>query len=464
LIEKNGLDNTDVFVVSEGSFIFSQAMSLSKKKIEPLELSTDFKYILDNLERSHDNFFITGRAGTGKSTLLQLFRNTTRKKTVVLAPTGIAALNVKGQTIHSFFGFPPKLIQKNDIKPRKQRSLFKNLEIIVIDEVSMVRADIMDGIDYSLQINRRDNRPFGGVQMVFFGDLFQLPPVVSSAPEKEYFNTYYSSPYFFSSKIIEQGFPVKMIELLKVYRQDEKAFIKLLDAIRIRSFEYDDLEDLNYRYNPNFESNEPFITVCTINAIADAINAEKLSNLPGDIFTYRARVTGSFHPKLFPTEASLKLKEGAQIILLKNDPMKRFVNGSIALITELSDDEITLRIEKRNGETEIVQLEQAEWEIMKYEYSAESPNKIDAKVVGSFTQFPIRLAWAITIHKSQGKTFDRVMIDLGRGAFEYGQAYVALSRCRTLDGIVLKQKIKPSDILVDPRILEFYDMGRRYLT
>ncbi|MDX1479548.1 MAG: AAA family ATPase [Saprospiraceae bacterium] len=436
---------------------------LPESQFKPLELSPDFKYALDEMEKGQKNLFVTGRAGTGKSTLLQLFRNTTRKKVVVLAPTGIAALNVRGQTIHSFFKLPPKVIQKDDIHKVRNRSIYQKVETIVIDEISMVRADLMDAIDRFLRVNRENEAPFGGVQMIFFGDLFQLPPVVSRQVEKQFFQTYYSSPYFFSAKILEAGFPVEMIELTKVYRQDERAFIRLLDAIRLRSIDYDDLAELNLRYKPDFKSEFPYITLCSVNALANKINLSRLRELDTTAFNYQATVTGDFNMKLFPTEQFLSLKEGAQVMLLRNDAQRRYVNGSIATIMSLGPDQIDLRIHGRDGSTEDITLEQTEWEMIKYAFADRQKGKLEARVTGTFRQYPLKLAWAITIHKSQGKTFDRVIIDLGRGAFEFGQTYVALSRCRTLDGIVLKRPIKYSDIMVDPRILDFYDLQRRYL-
>ena len=432
-------------------------------KSQPLELNADFIKVLDLVEKTNQNFFITGRAGTGKSTLLQLFRNTTKKKTIVLAPTGIAAINVKGQTIHSFFGFPPRLLSHGDIQRRKYRKLYQNLEVIIIDEISMVRADMVDNIDRFLRINRDNSEPFGGVQMVFFGDLFQLPPVIAGQVEKKYFRANFSSPYFFSSKVIENGWPFEMIELYKIYRQEERNFIQLLDSIRTRSLDYDDFEELNERHEPREKGHGPFVTLCSINAIADKINQEKLKELDTQTEEYRAKVSGDFHTRLFPTEAFLTLKLGAQVMFLTNDnEKKRYVNGTIGIITKLAPDSIKIAIEREEGASEEIELEKFEWEILRYQHTGDQKNPIESKSVGTFTQYPIKLAWAITIHKSQGKTFDRVVIDLGRGAFEYGQTYVALSRCRTLKGIELKKPLKPSDIIVDDRIIEFYETKRRY--
>ncbi len=423
----------------------------------PLILSEDFKYVLNLLEKTNANAFITGRAGTGKSTLLSLFRRTTRKKCVVLAPTGVAALNVKGQTIHSFFGFPPRIINPGDIKKRRNRRLYQAMEILIIDEISMVRADLLDSIDRFLRINRESNRPFGGVQVVFFGDLFQLPPVVSTEVEQYLFQNFYESPYFFSAQVLQSDqFPMDMVELQTVYRQENRRFLRLLEAVRLNRLDYDDLEDLNARHQPDEIEPGNYITLSARNATVDRINQEQLAKLETKPVHYVAEVNGNFQNHLFPTEARLSIKEGAQVMFLKNDPAKKYVNGTIGKVVQLGIEKISVEIGS-GGEEEIIEIEAAEWEIIKYKPDKDNPNLIEAEVVGQFKQFPLKLAWAITIHKSQGKTFTHVTIDMGRGAFEHGQTYVALSRCRTLSGIVLQKKLKTSDIQVDPRIVEFYE-------
>jgi ATP-dependent DNA helicase PIF1 len=422
----------------------------------PLELNRDFVYALDQLEKAGKNMFITGRAGTGKSTLLQLYRNTTRKKTVVLAPTGIAALNVKGQTIHSFFGFPPKVLTSHDIKKRRNRRLYKNMEVLIIDEISMVRADMLDNIDYFLRINREDPRPFGGVQLIFFGDLFQLPPVVASDVESMLFQLHYESPYFFSSQVFEEKLDMEMLELQKVYRQDNRHFLKLLEAIRMNQMDYDILNEFNERVDSNFDPPPFSITLTATNPTANRINQKRLAQIPFPEKIYQAKVTGNFKPTLYPTEAILRLKLEAQVMFIKNDPDKKWVNGTIGKIVDLKNDIIKVAIEDDQGITKVVDVETMDWEILKYTSTLTDPNKIQTETIGTFTQFPLKLAWAITIHKSQGKTFDKVVIDLGRGAFEHGQTYVALSRCRTLEGIVLKQPLRPRDVMTDERIIDFH--------
>jgi ATP-dependent exoDNAse (exonuclease V) alpha subunit len=421
----------------------------------PITLSPEFSGILDQMEYSQDNIFITGRAGTGKSTLLQIFRNTSKKKVVILAPTGIAALNVRGQTIHSFFGFPPKLINRSEIEKRKNNKIYKNLDMIVIDEISMVRADIIDNMDYFLRINRNINEPFGGVQMIFFGDLFQLPPVVSTTFEKQYFTTTYETPYFFSARVLSV-IDMKMIELIHVYRQEERSFISLLDGIRQNNLDYEDFMYLNERHLPLPDKEELYITLCSRNDIAGKINEYEISAIDLPSFEFLASVSGEFNPRLYPTDFKLILKEGAQVMFVKNDLQKQYVNGTLGIISELSHDRIMVRITQRGDQEKLIEVEKQEWEILKYENDIKKPASINTKVVGTFKQYPLKLAWAITIHKSQGKTFDRVIIDMGGGAFESGQTYVALSRCRTLDGIILKQPIRNKDIIVDERVASYY--------
>ncbi len=427
---------------------------------EPFRLSEDFQSTLDTLENSLEPVFITGKAGTGKSTLLQLFRKTTRKKTVVLAPTGVAALNVGGQTIHSFFKFPPRLLTQQELQPIRNRRLLQSLEVLVIDEISMVRADLLDHMDFVLRHSRRSDDPFGGVQMVFVGDLFQLPPVVSTHYEKEYFQTAYESPYFFSARVFGKEFRPKLVELTSVYRQEERHFINLLDAIRSGDVDEELLAELNVRVTDPGEEIQDHIVLTARNQVAFAINTRELNKLDSTPRVFTARISGQFNPALFPTEAALRLKPGARVMLLKNDPARRYVNGTIGIIDTLEEQVITVRIRRKNRE-EQVEISPHEWEILKYTTDRKT-GEIHTEAIGSFIQFPIRLAWAITIHKSQGKTFDKVLIDLKGGAFEHGQTYVALSRCRTLDGILLQHPVRYHDILIDERIIDFYQQQRRY--
>lgn len=426
-----------------------------------LQLNDDFKYALDVLEKTPRSMFITGRAGTGKSTLLQLFRSTTRKKMIVLAPTGVAALNVQGQTIHSFFGFPPRIITPSEagrkVTRRDLQRLYRNLEVLVIDEISMVRADMLDGMDRFLRVNRENMQPFGGVQVVFFGDLFQLPPVVTRDPvEQSFFQDFYQTPYFFSAQVCQDPeFALDMLELRKVYRQESRHFLRLLEAVRINELDQDDLEDLNERRVLNFQATEGYITLCARNATADSINRKELSQLSTPEFEFHAEVKGAFDPSLYPTEATLRLRQGAQVMFVKNDPVERlYVNGTIGKVVSLNINTIVVEVEAGDGKKRRIEVAPMDWEILRYKSGP--TGDIEAESIGSFRQYPLRLAWAITIHKSQGKTFDRVLVDLGGGAFEHGQLYVALSRCRTLEGIVLRQPIRQQDVITDERVVDFY--------
>jgi ATP-dependent DNA helicase PIF1 len=428
--------------------------------LQALELSAEFRYVLDEIEKTNHHLFITGKAGTGKSTLLQLFKKTTKKNAVVVAPTGIAALNVGGQTIHSFFGFGPRLMQKHEIKRRYQRKLYENIDLLIIDEISMVRADIMDNMDYFLRLNRDSALPFGGVQVVLFGDMFQLPPVVSSPEEQLYFQTYYKGAYFFFAKVMEhEAFKLELIELRKIYRQEERHFIRLLDTVRTNRMDYEDLDDLNVRHIPNFSPTEEdnYITLTTRNVIADQINDRELKKIEEPTFLFQCKIEGDFDLRNFPTESMLQLKKGAQVMFIKNDAERRYVNGSIGKIVFLDDENIHVELSEKDGSTRIVEVSMATWEMVRYKTPENDTSKIEVEVIGSFKQYPLKMAWAITIHKSQGKTFDKVIIDMGTGAFEHGQTYVALSRCRSLSGIVLKQKIRPQDVMTDERIVEFYE-------
>ncbi|MBC6996143.1 PIF1 family ATP-dependent DNA helicase [Neolewinella lacunae] len=429
--------------------------------LEPLHLSSEFNYALERMEAGA-NLFITGRAGTGKSTLLQIFRRSTAKNVVVLAPTGVAALNVQGQTIHSLFGFPPRLLQSKDIRPnRRYKRLFTNLETLVIDEISMVRADVMEGIDYALKLNRGNSLPFGGVQVILFGDLFQLPPVVSSEEERQYFSYQFASPYFFSAACLDH-IDLEMIELQQVYRQDSRYFLGLLEAIRNATVDYDELTALNERYEAGFqpEAGVPYLTLAARNATVTDINSNALAQLETPEMLYLAQVKGNFPESLFPVPAALKLKVGAQVMTLRNDNDKQYVNGTIGTVVECKTESVIIEV-KESGPPRQIEVGYEEWDIIRYTSEGADITKIGTETLGTYRQIPVRLAWAVTIHKSQGKTFDRIIIDLGRGAFEHGQTYVALSRCRTLEGIVLRSPLTPRDVMVDPAVVEFYETMRR---
>ncbi len=407
--------------------------------------------------------FITGRAGAGKSTLLQLFRKTTKKNVVVLAPTGVAALNVGGQTIHSFFGFPGQIITAS-IANRKVYlkhlvRLYKAMQVLIIDEISMVRADLLDGMDIFLRTNRNSDLPFGGVQVVFFGDLFQLPPVVRrDTLEMKLFTEEYDSPYFFSAKVM-QHLELEPFVLEQVFRQESRYFLRLLEAIRMGEMDQDDLEDLNRRHQPDFEQTEGYITLAARNAIVEAINKKAINALPGPERFYTAQVKGQFDPSQYPVEDILSLREGAQVMFIKNDPEREFVNGTIGTVTELLNDTVKVAVEDEKGQRKVLEVGRMDWNHIRYVVTENGT--ISAETIGTYSQIPLKLAWAVTIHKSQGKTFDKVVIDLSGGAFEHGQLYVALSRCRTIEGVVLRKPVTYRDIITDERIIDYYNsLGR----
>ncbi len=413
-------------------------------------LNPEHHYVLDQMDDLKSCMFLTGRAGTGKSSLIQLFRKLSHQNLVCLAPTGVAAMQIKGQTIHSFFKFPPSWINRSDYKILPKKMLEK-IDLFFIDEVSMVRADLMDHIDQILRISSGVDAPFGGKPMLWCGDLFQLPPVLSSPQEKEFFQSVYKSPYFFSSKVFEQLGQFELIELSKVYRQSDPYFIRLLEKIRQNNLDQDDIDEINERcFHPVFTSDVLNIHLCASNLTANRINLDNLNKLESKAKIYQAKITGQVLSSQYPVEEQLILKEGAQVMFTRNDTLKRFVNGSLGTIQKLND--LYIEIESNS---KIIRLEPMHWEIIKYNLAGPKKNELISEVVGTFIQFPLKLAWAITIHKSQGKTFDRVSIDFGPGAFEFGQAYVAFSRCKSIQGIQLSQKLSWRDVRTDERIIDF---------
>ena len=431
-----------------------------------LDINPKFQKALNLMEEGKKSLFITGKAGTGKSTLLDYFCTRSKKKPVVLAPTGVAALNVKGQTIHSFFNFYIDITTekiKAQKKAPKNPEMYKKLKTLIIDEVSMVRADLLDCVDTFLSLHGpKKNKAFGGVQMVFVGDLYQLPPVVTSK-EKEFFSAHYKTPFFFSSRVFK-NFELEIIELEKVYRQKDTKFIYLLNRIRNNSVENEDIDFLNSRCLPSFkpDKDEFYISLSSINKTADSINERHLQTLKGKTYKSSAFINGDFGKEYFPTNPNLHFKVGSQIMLLNNDQKRRWVNGSIGIIKSVNKDEdgeeyVCVWLYPGNKEIFVYHYT---WEIYRFSFSKEKQTII-SELAGSFSQYPFRLAWAITIHKSQGKTFDRVIIDMSRGMFASGQAYVALSRCRSFDGIVLKAPVKKYHIRTDYRIFDFLT-GHQY--
>jgi hypothetical protein len=408
------------------------------------------------MEAAEEHVFITGRAGTGKSTLLRHFIANTKRRAVVLAPTGLAAVNVGGQTIHSFFKFPPRLLQAGDVRALpQQRRLFEQLETVIIDEVSMVRADVLDAIDRSLRLNRgRLEVPFGGVQIVAFGDLFQLAPVVEGEL-REYFNDAFDTPYFFSANILSQC-DWRLVELKTNYRQSKDPFFfDLLSRLGRNEMTEEDLECLNGRLLEDPLEDMDAVTLTSTNAAADRINAEHLEEIETEPVEYLATVKGDFDEGASPARAALTLKPGAQVIMLRNDPDGRWVNGDVGVVEHCDKARLKVRIK------EIVhEVLPVKWERIQYAFNSED-NLVTRNVQGTFQQFPVKLAWAITIHKSQGQTLEKVRVDLGRAAFAHGQVYVALSRCQSLEGLRLHRPIRPSDILFDERVLNFLGRAAR---
>ncbi|MBI2957904.1 MAG: AAA family ATPase, partial [Chloroflexi bacterium] len=391
------------------------------------------------------------------STLLSHFRQTTRKKVVVLAPTGVAALNVGGQTIHSFFGFRPNvtLERVKRVRPHGgEEDIYKKLDAIVIDEISMVRADLLDCVDKFMRLNGPTARtPFGGVQMVFIGDLYQLPPVVAS-PERAVFQSLYQTPYFFGARVFG-SFHMEFVELEKVYRQRDEQFISLLNSIRNRTIDDQGLALLNRRHVPGFEPprGELYVHLTTTNDLAEQVNSRRLAELRSRACLFKADIAGDFGREYLPTAVELQVKPGAQVMMLNNDAEGRWVNGTIGEIASIDE-------EARGRQAIVVDLAEGErvevlpytWKI--YNYFVED-GQLQSEAVGKFTQYPLMLAWAVTIHKAQGKTFEKVVIDFGRGTFAHGQAYVALSRCTSLEGMVLARPLLKQHILMDYNVVKF---------
>lgn len=422
---------------------------LNEKQIDLLEitLSPDQKEILNLLQTSKTPIFLTGKAGTGKSLLLQYFRQKSDKNIVVCAPTGIAALNIGGQTIHSLFKIPPELIKKDSLKVDKRTAkLLKYVDVVIIDEISMVRPDLMDGIDYILRKARNSTVPFGGVQLIMFGDLYQLPPVIQKEL-KDYFAQNYGGNFFFNADVWKNiKFEIK--ELTTVFRQKDEDFKILLNAVREGTITDGQLEIFNRRADAEIPD-EGVIILTTINSSARRINETKLNLLENKVHEHKAEITGLLDKTAFPTEETLRLKKGAQIMLLRNDKERRWVNGTLGYIDSIDGNEITVNIDGK-----IYSVPKETWSKIQYVLNEET-NALEEKVVSSFTQFPLKLAWAITIHKSQGQTYNTVAIDMGYGAFVHGQTYVALSRCKSLEGIYLNRKISREDIIVESKIIDF---------
>lgn len=439
---------------------------MAEKKQNLIDMDNlELQNALQIIQYTNRSLFLTGKAGTGKSTFLRYIDQNTKKKHVVLAPTGIAAINAGGSTLHSFFKLPFYPLLPNDTQynarnirgtlkyNQDKRKLLQELELIIIDEISMVRADIIDFIDKVLRIYCHNMRePFGGKQILLVGDIYQLEPVVKE-DEKKLLQPFYPNSYFFNAHVFHD-FQLVSIELKKVYRQNDPHFIHLLDNIRTSRVTDSDLYHLNQRVGRTIEQNGLSITLSTRRDTVDFINQQKLGELPGDINMYEGTIEGEFPETSLPTPKELELKCGAQVLFIRNDKEHRWVNGTLGIIVGFSEGDEYQTIYVRTEDDEDVEVEREVWSNVKYTFN-EVEKKIEEQEIGTYTQYPLRLAWAITVHKSQGLTFKQVKIDFTGGAFAGGQTYVALSRCTSLDGISLKEPIRRADIFVRPEVVQF---------
>lgn len=436
-------------------------------------VSAEAKYVLQFINQTNRSVFLTGKAGTGKTTILKEIIKTTHKNTVVVAPTGIAALNAGGVTIHSMFQLPfggfipdnsaPQFFENSKFESRAtlrrhfrmsslKKAVIRNMDLLIIDEVSMLRSDLLDAIDFMMQSVRKKSQPFGGVQVLFIGDLLQLPPVIRD-DEWRTLRNYYRGKFFFNAHVIEQNPPL-YIELSKIFRQTDDQFISVLNSLRNNKMTQSDIQILNQHVQPNFDlkANKGYITLTTHNAKADSINSQSLIDLEGKTYSYKAEIVDDFPDKIYPIEEKLELKIGAQVMFIKNDLSfeKKFFNGKMGIIESLSEREIWVHFP---DEKKSIEVEKYEWQNIKYTVN-ENTKEIEEEVLGTFTHYPIKLAWAITVHKSQGLTFDKAALDVSQ-VFLPGQAYVALSRLRSLSGLVLLSPLQMNGISNDQDVMEY---------
>ena len=434
----------------------------------------EFMEALALAQATDKNLYITGKAGSGKTFFLKYLKSVCSKDMAILAPTGVAAINAGGQTIHSFFGLAPSLYVPNDKRfsdfikaddvekasvldhytfSGEKAKIMKALDMIIIDEVSMVRADLMDAVDMILRMYRRNNLPFGGVQMIFIGDAFQIPPVVESK-DSSLLHRFYESEHFFDSRVLRANPPL-YLEFKKIYRQKDRTFIDLLNRVRVNDMRKEDYQLLNSRFKPGFlpDENDSYIMLATTNRRVSEYNNYRLSELPGEERVYVASSDGDFSYRDSPADVELCLKQGAQVMFVKNNKDKGYFNGKLGKVVDMEDSFISVEVDTEDGDKRVISVAREVWKSVKYTWN-DVEGCVEEETIGSFEQFPLRLAWAVTVHKSQGLTFEKVIADIG-DSFASGQAYVALSRCTSFEGLVLLSPVTPMSIRTDPKVLEF---------
>jgi len=422
---------------------------ISREAATPNVYAAPSQWLREGVGEGIGNIFLTGRAGTGKTTLLRKFLDRVGDKAVVLAPTGVAAVNVGGQTIHSFFKLPPRMLDAGDVKRLPNGRVIRAMETLIIDEVSMVRADMLDAIDRSLKLNRKNRRPFGGVRMILSGDLHQLPPVVRGE-EVQILQERFGGAYFHKAPAFADG-AFSLLALKHVFRQEDPAYLNMLGAMRNGRVGEAEVATIQSRVSRRtaLEASETHVVLTPNNASAWRINQARLEALDTSARTFEAEIKGEFDDRSHPTEQELELKLGARVMVLKNDPEGRWVNGSIGHVEGFEEDSVLVKIG-----SEVHRIEPALWEKYKYTVDKET-EKVSREVVGAFKQVPLRLAYAVTVHKAQGLTLEKVYIDFDSGMFAHGQAYVAFSRARSLEGLELSRPLRPRDLVFDRAAFDF---------